>query len=352
MDPIVLTCPNCNGYVELDNNEDFCTCPFCGTKIQLNSKVKIEHTGSVSLLGLATVESLVRHAFMNVSTGDFERAVNSFQNALSLDPENIDALIGMMSISLKDTSLFFYQKATGLTGDFAKTEDRYLDHTTCHYFARAYAWASDFDRLSDLVCRYPECLSEVLLFAGRGHDIAQLLMQHIHSADEVFWMMGNNIDLDALEYLLSVGMNPNATAHKIPVLPNGNNVQNRSAESSILSFLFHSPVSEQKEHRLQGKEFACPLALTLGLFEGLVADGDRSWMEVYENLPLAKCLLIHGADPQKEITVCYRYSDDGATQGERKIVECATTLQAKELLKQYCPKKRKWPVRFYSPDSV
>lgn len=43
-----LTCPNCNGEVELDKNQEFGFCKYCGTKLQntaikkINAKVKID----------------------------------------------------------------------------------------------------------------------------------------------------------------------------------------------------------------------------------------------------------------------------------------------------------------------
>lgn len=34
-----LTCPNCNGEVELDKNQEFGFCKYCGTKLQ-NTAIK------------------------------------------------------------------------------------------------------------------------------------------------------------------------------------------------------------------------------------------------------------------------------------------------------------------------
>lgn len=350
MDMLGMKCPFCGGTLEVDSSTDIATCAFCEEQVIINPKKKVVHSGQVSLKGLATAENLVKHGFMNISIGDFQRAVTSLQNALSIDPENTEAMIGMMIVSTGGTSTFFYEKAAAASADFEKTEAHFLDAENCHFFARAYAWAGDFDRLCSIVARYPQCLQEALLFQGRGADVARLLMQHVQSADEVFWLMGNNLDLEALEYLLSVGMNPNAAAHEIPVLPHGENKQVPQNGSALFSNLFPTTVPIHRETSLQGKKFVSPLALVLGLYEGFKINCDRAWMEPYEKLPLAECLLKHGANPNQKITVRYWPSlDDGTQWGNYSLSKCATTAQAKELLKQY-HKKKKWGWLFGDSD--
>ena len=46
---VKLFCPGCGASLELDDSRDFGFCMYCGTKVMLTQKVKVEHTGSVEL---------------------------------------------------------------------------------------------------------------------------------------------------------------------------------------------------------------------------------------------------------------------------------------------------------------
>lgn len=46
---VKLFCPGCGSSLELDDSRDFGFCMYCGTKVMLTQKVKVEHSGSVEL---------------------------------------------------------------------------------------------------------------------------------------------------------------------------------------------------------------------------------------------------------------------------------------------------------------
>ena len=58
---IKLTCPNCGANVDIDEKREMAFCTFCGTKL-VQDKLIIEHTGKVSVDGIADEKSLLERA--------------------------------------------------------------------------------------------------------------------------------------------------------------------------------------------------------------------------------------------------------------------------------------------------
>lgn len=95
---VSLKCQNCNGILQVDDTRDFGFCPYCGSKYQLAEKVKVEHSGTVSLDGVAGLDRLIKKGFAYLNAGNEKDAKRAFDEAMSLDCDNIYVNIGMLII--------------------------------------------------------------------------------------------------------------------------------------------------------------------------------------------------------------------------------------------------------------
>lgn len=297
---IAIKCPSCGGDINLDESRDFGFCMYCGTKVSLSQRIKVEHSGEVSLKGLATIDALIKKGFMNVATNDYVNAKDSFQKVLSLDTENIYALIGMMCVSSEDTSHYFYEKVKLHSDELCEEEARFIDKYTCHVFAKKYALEDDYKRLDAVLQRYPECVQEIFLCKKNCVATVELLVKYGISPSEAFWRMDIPIQTEAMEYLLALGMNPN----------------------------------EINPDKYASPYYRTPLAKALDIADYNIYGGSFKKRKG-EQLDLAECLLKNGADQNVRILVDHR---DGKAI-EWGLRYCDMSTQAEELLKLYRPKK-------------
>ena len=80
-----LNCPNCNGGFELDTSIDFGFCVYCGAKIMIAEHVKIEHSGTVRVDGIANAENLFLRAEEFHKQGHLGKALSYIEQVLDLD---------------------------------------------------------------------------------------------------------------------------------------------------------------------------------------------------------------------------------------------------------------------------
>ena len=83
---IALRCPSCGADIQLDESREFGFCNYCGTRI-VQEKTVIEHTGRVSVDGIAGESSLLERAFLYIEDGRFIQADRYFEKVLDINPK-------------------------------------------------------------------------------------------------------------------------------------------------------------------------------------------------------------------------------------------------------------------------
>lgn len=67
---VSLKCQNCGQILEIDDTRDIGFCPYCGSKYQLAEKVKVEHSGTISIDGVAGLDRLIKKGFAYLNAGN------------------------------------------------------------------------------------------------------------------------------------------------------------------------------------------------------------------------------------------------------------------------------------------
>lgn len=101
---VTLICPNCNGKLELDDNNKNWFCQYCGSKVALEEK-KIEINGNVTLDSAASAKNLIERGYLFIDDSDFESANNYFEKALDLDAKAWRAYVGKLLCLLELKSI-------------------------------------------------------------------------------------------------------------------------------------------------------------------------------------------------------------------------------------------------------
>ena len=70
---IKLTCPNCGANIDIDDKKEIAFCTYCGTKL-VQDKLIIEHTGKVSVAGIADENSLLERAALFIEEKNWDLA--------------------------------------------------------------------------------------------------------------------------------------------------------------------------------------------------------------------------------------------------------------------------------------
>lgn len=103
-----LTCPNCNGEVELDKEQEYGFCKYCGTKVQ-NSNFKIVK-GKVSIDNSDFVAKCLANARRAKSKEDWEEVERYYNLVEQNDPTNIEAIFyssfGKAKLSMVEDNVF------------------------------------------------------------------------------------------------------------------------------------------------------------------------------------------------------------------------------------------------------
>lgn len=81
---IKLTCPNCGANVDIDEKREMAFCTFCGTKL-VQDKLIIEHTGKVSVDGIADEKSLLERAALFIEEKKWDSANRYCNKVLDLN---------------------------------------------------------------------------------------------------------------------------------------------------------------------------------------------------------------------------------------------------------------------------
>ncbi len=97
---ITLKCPSCGAPLELDDSREFGFCQYCGTKI-VQDKIVVEHRGTVSVDGIATLTNLMERATNYLKDGNYEESRNYFNRALDANPKCSQAYWGLLLCRLR-----------------------------------------------------------------------------------------------------------------------------------------------------------------------------------------------------------------------------------------------------------
>lgn len=230
----VLNCPNCNGRISLDESRDFGFCSYCGTQIQINPIYKVQHSGTVNIDGMASVNSLIQKGFMQFDSGEEKKAEETFEKIMDLDPYNTFALVGkMISSGYFDGGLNYYRRLKSQHPNITQEEKAIININNCDRIAYLYCMFDDSNRIQYILNKYPQaiklnylnqntCLNKNIdmidLLSKSGYDITNIYVQSIRAAyqstgycDYTFYAVLFSPMM--LERLLKLGVNP---ATKVP----------------------------------------------------------------------------------------------------------------------------------------
>ena len=99
----VLKCPQCDGDIELDEKQQYGFCKYCGTKVQ-NSNFKVIE-GEVRISGNPTVQNFIKLASRDYADGNYSEALENYNKALDIEPDNWEAVYRRGVCITKTTTL-------------------------------------------------------------------------------------------------------------------------------------------------------------------------------------------------------------------------------------------------------
>lgn len=99
----VLKCPQCDGDIELDEKQQYSFCKYCGTKVQ-NSNFKVIE-GEVRISGNPTVQNFIKLASRDYADGNYSEALENYNRALDIEPDNWEAVYRRGVCITKTTTL-------------------------------------------------------------------------------------------------------------------------------------------------------------------------------------------------------------------------------------------------------
>lgn len=85
-----LVCPNCKGEVELDKEQEFGFCKYCGTKVQNTSIKKVR--GKVKIDKKTDLDNYYIVARRAIENGDDETAEKYYDMILQIEPDSFEAV--------------------------------------------------------------------------------------------------------------------------------------------------------------------------------------------------------------------------------------------------------------------
>jgi len=99
-----LTCDVCGGKLVMDASREFSRCESCGCEYTVDTmRSMIQALGDVDLnvKGIASVESLIKRARLMCEDGDFNKAQEMIEQALTVDPESGEAYLVALMIDYR-----------------------------------------------------------------------------------------------------------------------------------------------------------------------------------------------------------------------------------------------------------
>ena len=99
----VLKCPQCGGDVELDENQQYGFCKYCGAKVQ-NTNFKVIK-GEVKIVGNPTVQNFMKLAKRDFEDENYGEALENYNKVLDIEPDNWEAVYRRGICITKTTTL-------------------------------------------------------------------------------------------------------------------------------------------------------------------------------------------------------------------------------------------------------
>lgn len=142
---VSLKCQNCGQILEIDGTHDIGFCPYCGSKYQLAEKVKVEHSGTVSLDGVTDFDRLIKKGFACLSAGDEAYARGLFIKAAHQSPDR-----NFYSFDLDDCDNI-YVNIGMLLANAINNKSNYGDDGNKYYYDKIYQHSAEISEEEKLV---------------------------------------------------------------------------------------------------------------------------------------------------------------------------------------------------------
>ena len=164
---VSLKCQNCGQILEIDDTRDIGFCPYCGSKYQLAEKVKVEHSGTISIDGVAGLDRLIKKGFAYLNAGNEKDAKRAFDEAMSLDCDNIYVNIGMLII---DGNKYYYDKIYQYSAKISEEEKSVITDKLAQQILDRYCRFEDLSRIQYIIERHYRVIGYKFLDAFKYHD--------------------------------------------------------------------------------------------------------------------------------------------------------------------------------------
>lgn len=159
---VSLKCQNCGQILEIDDTRDIGFCPYCGSKYQLAEKVKVEHSGTVSIDGAAGLDGLIKKGFAYLNAGNEKDAKRAFDEAMSLDCDNIYVNIGMLIANDNhdkifhdnDSGKYYYDKIYQHSAEISEEEKSIITDKLAQQALDEYCRFEDLNRIQYIINNY------------------------------------------------------------------------------------------------------------------------------------------------------------------------------------------------------
>lgn len=123
-------CPNCGGFLAVDNANDAAICQFCGTPFIVENAVQnynITVKGDINLdnatvkvEGAPNISSLLLRASSFIKEKDYSMALEYYNKVLDLDPYNRSARAGISNLTIPKKENLLVKVERVLVGGFGR----------------------------------------------------------------------------------------------------------------------------------------------------------------------------------------------------------------------------------------
>ena len=123
-------CPNCGGFLAVDNEKDAAICQFCNTpfvvekainnyNINISGNVNVEKA-TINVEGAPSISNLLVRAKDFVAAKEYARAITYYNRILDLDPLNTEAKESIASITTPKCDNLTVERKTSFWADAYK----------------------------------------------------------------------------------------------------------------------------------------------------------------------------------------------------------------------------------------
>ena len=113
-------CPNCGGFLTVDNSKDAAVCQFCSApfivekainnyNITVNGNLSLEGA-TVNIEGAPSVANLIKRAEGCMQSGDYTKALEYYNRVLDIDPDSVEAATEIKKLTIPTQNNLFVQR--------------------------------------------------------------------------------------------------------------------------------------------------------------------------------------------------------------------------------------------------